>query len=64
MDKLNDNNVKFALYNVLESKRKSNDILKEWSKDYNVNYLNFNYDNSNYQVKDKTKAVEVLICNY
>lgn len=64
MDKLNDNNVKFALSNVLESKRKSNDILKEWSKDYNVNYLNFNYDNSNYQVKDKTKAVEVLICNY
>lgn len=32
LDDLNDKNIKFALSNVLESKGKSNDILKEWSK--------------------------------
>ena len=35
-------------------------------KDYNVYYLNKNYSNSNYQLKDKlnSKSVEVLITNY
>jgi DNA adenine methylase Dam len=65
LDSLNSKGIRFALSNVLESKGKSNDILKEWSKKYNVHYLNYNYNNSNYQIKDKTnKSIEVLITNY
>ena len=68
LDKLNDNNVKFALSNVLESKGKSNDILKEWIKDrgYNVHNLNVKYGNANYQRVDKNDSttIEVLITNY
>lgn len=65
LDKLNQNNIRFALSNVLESKGKENFILKEWAKKYKVNYLNYNYNNSNYQKKDRSqKNVEVLITNY
>jgi DNA adenine methylase len=65
LDSLNGKGIRFALSNVLESKGKSNDILKEWSKKYNAHYLNYSYNNSNYQIKDKTdKSIEVLITNY
>lgn len=66
LDKLNDNDIKFALSNVLENKGKSNDILKEWSKKYTVHYLNNTYGNCNYHAKDKSNnsTVEVLITNY
>ena len=66
LDEANSRGIKFALSNVLEHKGKSNDILKEWSKKYNVHYLNYDYSNSNYQTKDKTKggSIEVLITNY
>lgn len=63
LDKLNENNIRFALSNVLESKGKKNEILLNWSKNYNIHYLNYNYNNSNYQ-SQKTKTVETLICNY
>jgi len=65
LDDLNAKGIRFALSNVLESKEKSNDILKDWSKKYNIHYLNYSYNNSNYQIKDKTnKSIEVLITNY
>ena len=65
LDSLNKRDIRFALSNVLENKGKSNDILKEWSKKYNIHYLNYSYNNSNYQIKDKTKkSIEVLITNY
>ena len=65
LDSLNNRDIRFALSNVLENKGKSNDILKEWSKKYNIHYLNYSYNNSNYQIKDKTnKSIEVLITNY
>ncbi len=68
LDKLNRRNIKFALSNVIEHKGKSNDILKKWidSNDYVVNYLNFNYSNSNYQtiIRDKKATIEVLVTNY
>ena len=65
LDYLHSKNIKFALSNVLESKGRSNDILKEWSSKYNVNYLDKNYANSNYQRKDSDKKdIEVLITNY
>ena len=68
LDKLNDNNVRFALSNVLESKGNSNDVLKEWIKDkeYNVHNLDSKYGNANYQRKDNSDSttMEVLITNY
>ena len=65
-DRLDKQGTRFALSNVLENKGKSNDILKEWSKKYNIHYVNNTYGNCNYQAKDKSKnsAVEVLITNY
>ena len=66
LDRLNKNNIKFALSNVLENKGKKNEILIEWSKKYNINYLNMTYGNCNYHAKDKSEnsTVEVLITNY
>ena len=69
LDKLHLNNIKFALSNVLRSKGKENSILINWtnknSSKYRVINLNFDYNNSNYQVKDKNSVTEeVLIINY
>lgn len=63
LDDVNENNINFALSNVLESKGKENKMLKEWAENYNINYLNFDYNNSNYQTK-RGKSIEVLITNY
>ena len=63
LDDLNSKNIKFALSNMIYSKGKSNDYLIEWSKKYNVNYLNANY-NTNYQRTKEGKDIEVLITNY
>jgi len=65
LDKLNSQNIKFALSNVLFSKGKTNDILLEWSSKYNIHHLDYTYQNCNYHTKDKeTKPDEVLITNY
>lgn len=69
LDNLNNNNVKFALSNVLEHKGKSNDILKSWvacNPNYKINFIDFHYSNSNYQTlnRNKNASVEVLITNY
>lgn len=65
LDKLNMQNIKFALSNVLFSKGKTNDMLIEWSKKYNVHHLDYTYQNCNYHTKDKnSKPDEVLITNY
>lgn len=66
LDLLNKKQIKFALSNVLENKGKSNEILKDWCKKYNIHYLNNTYGNCNYHAKDKSKSstVEVLITNY
>ena len=66
LDKLNDKGVKFALSNVFECKGKSNDILKDWSKKYNIHYIDSNYGNCSYHTKNKSKnsTVEVIITNY
>ena len=63
LDRVNQRGIKFALSNVFEHKGKSNEILKEWSKKYNVKYLNHDYSNSSYNTK-KGKSEEVLITNY
>ena len=64
LDFLNEKGVKFALSNVIESNGRKNDILIKWAKKYKVNYLDFSYQSSNYQRKNKGKTVEVLITNY
>ena len=65
LDRIHKSNIKFALSNVLENKGKSNDILKNWSKKYNIHHLNNTYSNCNYHRKDKIKnSDEVLITNY
>jgi DNA adenine methylase Dam len=64
LDLIDSKHIKFALSNVLKSKGKTNNILLEWSKKYNIHYLNYSYSNSNYQITNKDKALEVLICNY
>ena len=69
LNDLNRNNIKFALSNVLRSKGKENSILIEWtqrnSDKYKVINLNYSYNNSNYQTKNKNEITEeVLIINY
>lgn len=64
LDELDKKWQKFALSNVIEGNWKSNDILKEWSKKYNVHYLVRRYLNANYRKKNITIAKEVLITNY
>ena len=69
LDKLHSNKIKFALSNVLRSKGKENSILINWTNKnidkYRVINLNYDYNNSNYQVKDKDSVTEeVLIINY
>ena len=66
LDNLNSKGVRFALSNVIEHNGKTNEILKEWSKKYKINYLNFNYNNSNAdkKIKNTGNSLEVLITNY
>ena len=65
LDKLNSRSVKFALSNVLYHKGLANDILIDWSKKYNVYFIDKSYSNCNYQFKNRdAKTVEVLITNF
>ena len=65
LDNLNENNIKFALSNVIEHDGKENNILKEWSRKYIVHNLNNTYTNSNASKKIKNGiSDEVLITNY
>ena len=69
LNDLHRNNIKFALSNVLRSKGKENSILIDWtqrnSDKYKVINLNYSYNNSNYQTKNKNEITEeVLIINY
>lgn len=64
-DELNSKKIKFAMSNVIVYKDKTHELLKEWSKKYNVNVLDFQYTNNNLHGKDLSKKdVEVLITNY
>lgn len=65
LDSLNSRHIQFALSNVLEHHGIKNDRLIDWSKKYYVSYIDKDYHNCNYQVKDETsKTTEVLITNY
>lgn len=68
LDELSRRNVKFALSNVLESKGKENNILKQWIEsrpNYKMIDLNYSYNNSSYQRKNREqKTREILVVNY
>jgi len=65
LDDANKKNIRFALSNVFKHKNKENKLLIEWAKKYKINYINNNYSNCNYQLKErKAETVEVLITNY
>jgi len=65
LDKLNENNIKFALSNVFEHKGIKNELLIDWANKYTIIEIHNNYNNSNYQSNAKEhKTVEVLITNF
>lgn len=65
LDRLDTNGIRFALSNVLYHKGLSNDLLIEWSKRYEIHFINKTYSNCNYQFKERDAVtVEVLITNY
>lgn len=65
LDNLNDKGISFFLSNVFYHKGMSNDKLINWSKKYNVIYIDKTYANCSYHFKDRNaKTVEVLISNY
>lgn len=61
LDVVNTHGGRFALSNNLKY---DNPFLDEWKNKYNVHYLNGDYSNCNYQKKDRSKDIEVLITNY
>lgn len=64
LDQINYRGIKFMLSNVLESKGKTNNILKDWSSKYEVIQLKMSYSNSNYQRKGDHSTKEVIVKNY
>ncbi|MDR2021773.1 MAG: Dam family site-specific DNA-(adenine-N6)-methyltransferase [Hungatella sp.] len=65
LDRLHEKGIRFALSNVLYHKGLSNDLLIEWSKGYQVHYIDNTYSNCSYQFKERNAVtVEVLITNY
>lgn len=65
LDRLNSVDVKFALSNVVEHRGMENVALKKWMSRYNVHEISNNYDNSNYQAKNKNFVTrEILVTNY
>ena len=65
LDEANRKNICFALSNVFKHKDKENKLLIEWAKKYKINYINNDYSNCNYQLKErKAETIEVLITNF
>lgn len=69
LDYLNCKQIRFALSNVIVHMGKTNHILKNWIDShsaYNINDINIDYSNANYQLKcrEKESTHEVLITNY
>ncbi len=63
----NAHQIRFALSNVMKHKGEMHQQLLDWCVEhaFNINYLNFHYQNANYQAKHKSSETqEVLITNY
>lgn len=64
LDFINDHGGSFLLSNVLENNGKTNHILTEWCKKYNVTRVLSDFENCNYQRKNNGSTNEVIIRNY
>jgi DNA adenine methylase Dam len=65
LDKLDKQEIKFALSEVIEHKGKKNEELIIWKRKYKTHHISYNYDNCNYQANNKNNVTkEVLITNY
>ena len=64
LDFINTEGGSFLLSNVIENNGNVNEILKQWSKKYNVIDVSSSFENCNYQRKNLGKTKEVLIRNY
>ena len=65
LDGLDKQKVRFALSNVFYHKGLENTLLINWSRKYKVNYIDKNYSNCSYHIKDRNaKTIEVLVTNY
>lgn len=65
LDKIDSQGAKFALSNVIEHKGKINSNLLMWANKYKVHKIDYNYNNSNYQAKNKIyQTEEILVVNY
>jgi len=63
-DRLSKKGIKVAMSNVFLSNGKKNEKLIEWAQKYKVHYLKRQYRNANYQKKNVTDSIEVLITNF
>ncbi|MDM8332534.1 DNA adenine methylase, partial [Limosilactobacillus pontis] len=63
LDSLNAKGIRFALSNVLKHKGAVNNELIQWSEQYNVHHLNYDYSNSSHNTSH-LGSDEVLITNY
>lgn len=61
LDIADSNGLKFALSNNLKY---NNVLLDIWRQKYKTHYLNMDYNNCNYQKKNKSQDKEILITNY
>jgi DNA adenine methylase Dam len=65
LDELNSNGAQFAMSNVVEHKGFENKELRRWMEKYSVHEISYNYNNSNYQTRNKNFLTrEILITNY
>lgn len=64
LDRLNNENKKFVLSNVLESNGKKNELLIKWANRYNVIEVKRQYRNANYQKDSSSYTREVIIKNF
>ena len=67
LEKCNKKGIRFALSNVMEHKGVRNEALLDWclKNQFNINYLDYSYNNSNYHSLHKQgESKEVLITNY
>lgn len=65
LDNLDAKGILFALSNVVEHRGTQNDCLEDWSNKYKTTYINKQYADCSYNVKNRYgKSNEVLITNF
>lgn len=63
LDSLNERGVRFGMSNVFRHHGKTNDVLIEWAKKYNVHFIDKTYVFNAYHTKEVGGTVEVYITN-